>query len=112
MLHSLVALAHLEVMTWLDGTASRLYITRANVQAEIRTAAELSIWHPAAEFRPGWPLHLNTFAMAFTQDGDHPAAQAVFNRLGDQVTENPWRYLPGGNAAAAFTAARTRITGG
>jgi hypothetical protein len=106
MLHALIPLAHLEVLIHLEGTAARLYVTRPNVQEDLRIAAGLSIWHPAAEFRPGWPVYLNTFAVAFSQAGDRPAAKAVFDRLGDQVTGFPWGYL-GGNPAANFLKART-----
>ncbi|TDD60300.1 hypothetical protein E1263_11825 [Kribbella antibiotica] len=109
MLHALIPLAHLEVMIELEGTASRLYLARPEVQAELRAAADRSVLHPAADLRPGWPLYFNTFAMAFANAGDRPAAAAVFARLGDQITANPWGYV-GGNPAKNFRKARANVT--
>ncbi|MET7278907.1 hypothetical protein ABZS29_11810 [Kribbella sp. NPDC005582] len=109
MLHALVPLAHLEVMTDLAGTASRRYLTQPDVQAELRAAADRSVLHPAAELRPGWPLYFNTFAMAFANAGDRPAAAAVFSRLGDQSTDFPWKYA-GGDPAKAFSKARAAVS--
>jgi hypothetical protein len=106
MLHALVVLAHLEMMLDLEGEAGTQYMRRPDVQADLRTAAGLSIWHPAAEFRPGWPAYFNTFALAFSRSGDLPAAMAVFEQLGDNVTAHPWGYIPG-DAAKTFTTART-----
>ncbi|MFC5264475.1 hypothetical protein ACFPJ1_20385 [Kribbella qitaiheensis] len=107
MLHSLVVLAHLEQMIDLEGAAAEHYMARADVRADLRTAAGLSIWHPAAEFRPGWPVYFNTFAVAFSQSGDLSAATPVFQRLGDNITDHPWDYLPGNNAKL-FSAARAQ----
>ncbi|GAA0939513.1 hypothetical protein GCM10009554_29350 [Kribbella koreensis] len=106
MLHALVALAHLEVMIDLKGEKRTQYMAREDVRTDLLTAAGLSIWHPAAEFRPGWPLYLNTFALAFSQSGDLPSAAKVFERLGDNPTEFPWGYL-GGDEISSFTKART-----
>lgn len=106
MLHTLVAQAHLEVMVDLKGDERTRYMTREDVRADLRTAAGLSIWHPAAEFRPGWPLYLNTFALAFSQSGDLAAAATVFERLGDNPTQLPWGYLAG-DETRAFVKART-----
>jgi hypothetical protein len=61
--------------------------------------------HPAAEFRPGWPLHLNTFALSFSLSGDLPAAAFVFEQFGENVTAHPWGSL-GGSEAKSFAAAR------
>ncbi|MEV6283432.1 hypothetical protein [Kribbella sp. NPDC051770] len=95
MLHSLVAVAHLEVMTDREGEAATQYISRADVRRDLRTAAEYSIWHPAAQFRPGSAVYLNTFALAFSVSGDLPAAAAVFGQIGGNLTSFPWGYLPG-----------------
>jgi hypothetical protein len=105
MLHTLVVLAHLEQMIDLEGAAADHYMARPDVRADLRTAAGLSIWHPAAEFRPGWPVYLNTFAVGFSRSGDLSAAAAVFEQLGDNITEHPWGYL-GGDKAKSFTTAR------
>jgi hypothetical protein len=110
MLHSLVALAHLEAMTDRSGQAATHYISRPDVRQDLRTAAGLSIWHPAAERRPGWPVYFNTFALAFSATGDLPAAAAVFEQLGDNITAYPWVYLPG-DPAKSFTTARARVLG-
>ena len=109
MLHALIPLAHLEVGLSLEGSASRLYLTRPDVQAELRAAADRSVLHPAADLRPGWPLYFNTFAMAFANAGDRSAAAAVFARLGDQITANPWGYV-GGNPAKNFSRARAAVS--
>lgn len=106
MLHTLVVQAHLEVFLDLDVGADAAYMARPDVRADLRTAAGLSIWHPAAEFRPGWPLYFNTFAMAFSLSGDLPAAATVFEQLGDLVTDDPWGYLGGGVEARSFVKAR------
>jgi len=108
MLHALIPLAHLEVMIDLEGTAARLYLTRPDIQAELRAAAERSVLHPAADLRPGWPLYFNTFAMAFANAGDQPAAAAVFSRLGDRITDHPWQYI-GGDPAKTFSKARATV---
>lgn len=88
------------------GCTARSAGTRPDVRTDLRAAAGHSIWHPAAEFRPGWPLHLNTFALSFSLSGDLPAAASVFERLGENVTAYPWGYLGGGNEAKSFVAAR------
>ncbi|MFF1819657.1 hypothetical protein ACFVWG_20315 [Kribbella sp. NPDC058245] len=109
MLHALIPLAHLEVMLDREGPAARLYMTQPDVQAELRAAAERSVLHPAADLRPGWPLYFNTFAMAFAQAADHPAAAAVFSRLGDQITTHPWQYVPG-DPTKTFNKARATVS--
>jgi hypothetical protein len=112
MLPYLVALAHLEVTVDLTDAQGSQYMARPDVRTDLRTAAGHSIWHPAAEFRPGWPLHLNTFALAFSLSGDLPAAASVFERIGENVTEHPWGYLGGGNEAKSFAAARKQALAG
>jgi hypothetical protein len=106
MIPSLVALAHLELMIELPGNQRFEYMRRPDVIADLRAAAGHSIWHPAAEFRPGWPQPLNTFAMAFTMSSDRQAAASVFQRLGDLATDHPWGYLGGRSEWKAFEDAR------
>jgi hypothetical protein len=107
MVHALVALAHLEITLDLDLNQTVGYLSRPDVRADLRTAAELSIWHPAAEFRPGWQHAGNIFAMAFSLAADPAAASDVFQRLGDHPTPVPWGYLPG-DFVQNFLEARSR----
>jgi hypothetical protein len=108
MVHALVPLAHLERAVDLDSAQTQAYMTRADVRADLRTAAEYSIWHPAAELRAGSPAALNVFAMAFTLSEDPAAAAPVFQQLGNRPTEIPWAYIPG-EFTANFQAARARV---
>ncbi|GAA0572460.1 hypothetical protein HPO96_18000 [Kribbella sandramycini] len=105
MLHALIPLAHLELMIDLDVNEALHHMNRPDVRSELRAAADRSVLHPAADLRPGWPLYYNTFALAFTKAADHPAAAAVFSRLGDHVTEHPWQYVAL-SPARAFRKAR------
>ncbi|NIK55126.1 hypothetical protein [Kribbella shirazensis] len=109
MIPALVALAHLETTLPLNEQQLTAYMTRADVRADLRTAAGHSIWHPGAVFRPDAPQALNIFAMAFTLSEDPAAAAPVFAQLGDQPTAVPWGYLPG-SYTHNFQTARTRVT--
>jgi hypothetical protein len=111
MLHTLVVQAHLEMMIDLEGAEREYYMHRADVRADLRAAAGLSIWHPAAEFRPGWPLYFNTFAVAFVRSDDWAAARTVFQQVGDLATDHPWDFIPGDNGKL-FLAARTKAFSG
>ncbi|HYU86371.1 MAG TPA: hypothetical protein VEK80_16330 [Kribbellaceae bacterium] len=112
MLAYLVALCHLEIHLGLRGAERSSYVRRPDVQADLRAAAAHSIWNPAAEFRPGWPLPLNVFAMAFDLSGDRQAAASVFERLGGNVTTFPWGYLGGlRGTEKRFAEARKRALG-
>ncbi|MEV5742376.1 hypothetical protein AB0L30_20180 [Microbispora rosea] len=97
----LVAEAHLEKWLSLDRGEDDEYMTRPDVRAELRAAADRSVRHPAYRRRPGWPEDHNVFACAFVLAADHVAARERFEALGDLVTETPWRYLgdPGGICA-------------
>jgi hypothetical protein len=108
MLHALVPLAHLEITLDLDPNQTTGYMTRPDVRADLRTAAELSIWHPAADVRPGWQFPFNIFAGAFCLSADPAAASAIFQRLGDRPTDVPWGYLPG-DPIENFLDARARV---
>lgn len=108
MLHALVPLAHLEITLDLDPNQTTAYMTRPDVRADLRTAAELSIWHPAADVRAGWQFPFNIFAGAFCLSADPAAASAIFQRLGDRPTDVPWGYLPG-DPIENFLDARARV---
>jgi hypothetical protein len=108
MLHALVALAHVEVGRGLETKNGDAYMRSAGVRADLRTAAEHSIWHPAADIRPGWPVPFNIFALAFGLSADTAAASTVFQQLGDNPTLFPWGYLPG-EPTQIFLDARARI---
>jgi hypothetical protein len=110
LLHALVPLAHLEVCVELDTNQTAGYMTRPDVRADLRTAAQLSIWHPAADLRPGRPVPLNIFAMAFSLSADLAAASTVFQQLGNQPTPVPWGYL-GGDPIQNFLDHRSRVSG-
>lgn len=107
MVHALVALAHLEITVELGANQTTGYMTQPTVRADLRTAAEYSIWHPAADLRPGSAAALNIFAVAFSLSEDPAAAGAVFRQLGDRPTEQPWGYL-GGDPGQRFLEARSR----
>jgi hypothetical protein len=47
--------------------------------------------------------------MAFAQAADHPAAAAVFSRLGNNITTHPWQYIPG-NPTKSFNKARAAVS--
>lgn len=102
LLPELIAVAHIEY--WLDLPSEQKdpYIMSPQVRAELRAAAEQSIWHPAYRHRPGWPSKFNTFALAFSFAEDYPAAAAVFDVIGDNVTEWPWYYSSGRDPAGRF----------
>jgi hypothetical protein len=102
LLPELIAVAHIE--HWLDLPSEEKdpYIMSAPVRAELRAAAERSIWHPDYRHRPGWPSPFNSFALAFSFAEDYPAAAAVFDAIGDNVTEWPWYYSSGSNPVGQF----------
>lgn len=102
LLPELVAVAHIE--HWLDLPSEEKdpYIMSSAVRAELRAVAERSIWHPNYQRRPGWPSPFNSFALAFSFAEDYPAAAAVFDAIGDNVTEWPWYYSSGSDPAGRF----------
>jgi hypothetical protein len=95
-LHGGLVEAHIEM--WLDLPSGEdvEYMKRPDVVAEIRTAAERSILHPAYQRRPGWPKLHNSFAFAFWQTGDMQAAADQFGLIGGgYITDHPWHYMGG-----------------
>jgi hypothetical protein len=106
-LGALIAMAHIEHWMEVPDGQETAYIRAPHVVAELREAAEKSVWHPDYEPRPGWPGPENTFAMAFWLAGDWPAAARQFDTIGDLVTEWPWAYL--GDAGRRFAAARDEV---
>ncbi|MEO3744006.1 DUF4034 domain-containing protein [Plantactinospora sp. B5E13] len=102
LLPELVVVAHIE--HWLDLPSEEKdpYIMSPQVRAELRAAAGKSIWHPDYRRRPGWPSPFNSFALAFSFAEDYPAAAAVFDVIGDRVTDWPWYYSSGRDPAGRF----------
>jgi hypothetical protein len=100
---NIIAAAHLEIYV---ATNSADHMENDEVRAELRAAADKSIFHPS--FRPhfGWQPRGNTFAMAFAWADMHEEAARVFDMLGDQVTEWPWYYRDGADPAGVFVAQR------
>ncbi|MEV4133370.1 DUF4034 domain-containing protein [Dactylosporangium sp. NPDC049742] len=101
----LVADAHIE--HWLDLPEGEdgEYMRSPEVGERLRLAADRSVRHNRYERRPGWAAGDNAFAMAFTLNGDRPAAAERFDVLGDRVTRWPWSYLA--TPDVAFTRARS-----
>ncbi len=92
----LVAIGHLE--RWSDlsgGDAGRAYLTRPEVLAELREAAERSVLHPDFQRRRGWQGTYNSFALALSLAGERATAHRLFQALDGTVTSFPWRYLSG-----------------
>ena len=91
----------------LDGSEAVTYAHSAAVKAELREAADRSVFHPSFQRMPGWVVGVSTFACAFTLAEDLPAAAACFRALGPYAHEWGWRYLKGG-AEVAFARSRKR----
>ena len=102
-LGGLIPEAHVE--RW-EGSAD--YFADPAVRAELREAAERSIFHPSYVARPGWVGVHNHFAFALSFAGEHAAAARAFAPLGDLVSEYPWAYL--GQPGKAFTERRATTT--
>ncbi len=98
----IIAVAHIERWLSLPGGEDDEYITAHEVCAELRTAAQQSIWHPAYQRRPGWESRFNTFAFAFSMAEDYEAAAAVFDAIGDRATDWPWFYASGKDPFGRF----------
>jgi hypothetical protein len=106
----LVADAHIEMWRSLPPGEAREYITRDEVRADLRAAADHSIRHRAYRPQVGWPEVHNAFAFAFTLAGDLPAARDEFQLIGDCATRFPREYL-GPDPSAAFLDARGQVLG-
>jgi hypothetical protein len=112
LLHGALVEAHIEMWLDLPSGDDVAYMQRPEVGAEIRAAAERSIWHPAYQPRLGWPGVHNSFAFAFWQCGDTRAAADQFRLIGDAyVTEHPWHYRGGGDPVDYYLDARQRTVG-
>ncbi|MEU7999716.1 hypothetical protein AB0B66_00875 [Catellatospora sp. NPDC049111] len=95
----LIAYAHLE--EWLSRKRDYAYLEQPEVGADLKAAAEQSIWHPA--FREGLetPRLWNAFAMAFAMGDNYAEAERCFARIGDGLaTRKPWAYY--GKPGKAF----------
>ncbi|GAA4461108.1 DUF4034 domain-containing protein [Phytohabitans houttuyneae] len=111
-LHGGLVEAHIEMWLDLPSGDDVAYMQRPEVGAEIRMAAERSIWHPAYQPRLGWPGLHNSFAFAFWQCGDTRAAADQFRLIGDAyITAHPWHYRGGGDAVDYYLDARQRTVG-
>jgi hypothetical protein len=93
-LHGLIAGAHIEKcleMARVGGGAA--YMEQPEVGAELMTAAERSVFHPAFQRRPGWPRLFNAFAYALHKSDQYQAAYRLYQVIGDDyITEHPWEY--------------------
>ncbi|WP_430782359.1 DUF4034 domain-containing protein [Actinoplanes sp. G11-F43] len=110
LLPNVLAIAHLEYWLSLPGGEDAAYMTTPLVRADLRTAAEQSILHPAFTRTPGWASRANTFAMALHMAGEYQYAAHVFDLIGDHVTEWPWFYRTlFGSPARTFAKARRDV---
>jgi hypothetical protein len=112
----LVADGHIE--HWLDlvqeggRDTARAYLRDEGVHAELREAAERSLWHPDFQRNHGWVRVANYFALAFSVIGDQRAAGAVFTMLGDFGLEVPWIWLNRDAAGAYYASRATALASG
>lgn len=101
-----LAVAHLEMWLSLPRGEDDQYMRSAPVRADLLSAVERSLFHPAFVPDVGWVTRANSFAMGLEKAGEFAAAARVFDLIGDRVTDWPWSYC--GNAVKAFTAGRNR----
>ncbi|UWP85648.1 DUF4034 domain-containing protein [Dactylosporangium fulvum] len=94
LLPALIAIAHLERWMALTAEEDWSYMRHPEVRAELRVAAERSIWHAEHRHTVGWLRACNSFALAFSLARDWPSAARVFDGLGNRVTDN-WHYVVG-----------------
>ncbi|MFB7915192.1 hypothetical protein [Streptomyces sp. NPDC056061] len=85
-----VAMAHIE--EWVESDDGDCLET-AEIQAELRAAADHSILHPAYDRRPGWQHDFNMFAMALSLAGERHTVRRVFQALDGAYTSWPWAYF-------------------
>lgn len=69
------------------------HLRTAEIQAQLREAADHSILHPAYAWRPGWQEDFNTFAMALSLAGERHTVRRVFRTLDGAYTPWPWKYF-------------------
>ncbi|MEU1043188.1 hypothetical protein ACFYP4_05415 [Streptomyces sp. NPDC005551] len=85
-----IAMAHIE--DWVESDRGDCLET-AEIQAELRNAADHSILHPAYARRPGWQHDFNMFAMALSLAGERHTVRRVFQALDGAYTTWPWTYF-------------------
>jgi hypothetical protein len=107
--HSPVVVAEDVIEHWFDlnDPETTRYVQSSQVQAELREAADRSVFHPSFQRTPGWVRVMSTFACAFSLANLYPAAASCFRALGPYGHTAGWDYLKGG-AEAAFVRHRTR----
>ncbi|MDG4833449.1 hypothetical protein O7627_29690 [Solwaraspora sp. WMMD1047] len=93
LLGQLTPAAHLEHWLDLPEGEDEGYLTTAEVRADLNAAADRSVRHPDFVRRAHWPTVHNSFAMAFSLNGDWSAAREQFDVIGDLMTEWPWQYM-------------------
>ncbi|MBF9132873.1 DUF4034 domain-containing protein [Plantactinospora sp. S1510] len=103
-LPELLAVAHIEKWLEMPGEESDAYMQSGEVRADLLTAAEKSIFHPAFRRPSGWVPRVSTFALALELAHEFEAAARVFELLGDNVSEWPWLYVR--EPVAAFVTSR------
>jgi hypothetical protein len=97
---SMVAEAHIEHWLDLSSPDDDVYMSSIPVRADLREAANASVFHPAFQRVPGWVTAVSAFAMAFSLAQDWAPAAACFRTLGPFGSEWPWQYLRGGPTTA------------
>jgi hypothetical protein len=103
--HGLVADAHFERWVASEGKERAAYLSNPTTRAEISTAAQRSVWHPAyAEEMHRISQH-SMFAILFGEAGDQDQARRHFEALGNNADETWFGYY--GNAAKDFRKRRS-----
>lgn len=100
----LVAIAHLE--HWLDygvGQQRSSYMKQPTVRAELKKAAEVSLFRPDYSYPRAPHIEANLFAMAFSLAGMPGEAKHAFKLANGVVTAFPWQYINGRNQVVPFT---------
>jgi len=105
----LVAIAHLE--HWLDleaGQARSSYIKQPAVRAQLREAADRSLFRSDYSYPRSPNSEANLFAMAFSLAGMRCEAKRAFKLTDGVVTTFPWQYINGRDPIAPYTFWRAR----
>ncbi|MET8074988.1 hypothetical protein [Streptomyces sp. NPDC005303] len=90
----LVAQAHVEHFSDLEGAEAAEYLRDPSVRDELRHAARVSVLHPDHHRDWHWTDSHSTFALAFSLGGHLGDAARHFAALGDTVSESFWRNVP------------------